>query len=144
MGITNGNKILWSAESVALKDIHEIYHHLQKGCNNPFQICQIDVDVSNIVHIHAHGKAYRESLNIIAHYLKRLAHCGNFLVTAILDGLVHLDFKRASVASSFTRYISKINAFYCRKKINGFIIYIYRIQQTKNQSTQQICKVFKK
>ena len=60
-------------------------------------------------------KPYREALNTVAHFLKRLAHCGNFFVTAILDGNLRPDSKRASIKHKAEREIAKINSFFCRQ-----------------------------
>ena len=113
MGIDGGGKLIWSADCLTAKNIHDIHRHL--ATNLSTRTCRIDVDVRNIMCIHARGKPYQEAVCILAKYLKRLAHCGNFFVTTVLDGNIRPDCKRTSIKNKAMREISKIDAYFCRQ-----------------------------
>ena len=99
MGLKSGHNVIWTCDGLTVRDIHSIHRLIFK---NAHDTCRIDVDVSNILNILAKGKSYQKGINEVAFYLKILAHNGNFFVTAILDGVVRPDCKRASIKNKAT------------------------------------------
>jgi hypothetical protein len=102
-GCTAG-KALWLASGLTLKSLKDI------GDGN-----KIDVDGNALAWKIGAGKPFPQVIQLMASFLKSLAHSGGFEVTVIIDGK-RPDCKRATLFREKQRKLDEINRIFCRLK----------------------------
>jgi hypothetical protein len=102
-GCTAG-KALWLASGLSLKNLKQ----LQRGN-------KIDVDGNALAWKIGAGRPFPQVIELMATFLKSLAHSGGFEVTVIIDGQ-RPDCKRATLFRGKERQLDEINRVHCRLK----------------------------